>query len=292
MSLFLLNLLIGSQNLAQSPVIADGAKLIQVDSTYTFTEGPAVDPEGSVYFTDQPNDNIYKWSTDGSVSLFMTGGQRSNGLYFDNDGILLSCADLQNQLVKIHPNKTIEVVVNDFQSKHFNGPNDLWVHPSGRIYFTDPFYKREWWDHEDKEIEAENVYCFYPESKKVSIAAGSFVRPNGIVGTPDGKKLYVADINDKKTYSYKINKDGTLTKRALFVEVASDGMTIDNKGNIYVTNTEGVTVFNSKGDQIEQIPTGQRWTANVVFGGKDQKTLFITSMNSVYTLKMKVRGVR
>lgn len=277
----------------QSLVIADGAELKQAGTGYAFTEGPAVDPDGNVYFTDQPNDKIYKWSAeDGSVNLFMEGGKRSNGLYFDNDGVLLSCADFRNQIVKIHQDKTMEVVINDLDGKYFNGPNDLWVHPDGRIYFTDPFYKRDWWDHDEKEIEQENVYCFFPETREIVVVDDDLVRPNGIVGSPDGKKLYVADINDKKTYSYKINKDGTLSKRELFAEVGSDGMTLDNEGNVYVTNTAGVTVFNSKGQQIENIPTGERWTANVVFGGVDQNTLFITAMGSVYTLKMKVQGVR
>lgn len=285
-------LMLSYQNHAQSPVIADGAQLKELASGYSFTEGPAVDPDGNVYFTDQPNDRIYKWSLDGSVTLFMEGGKRSNGLYFDNHGVLLSCADFRNQLVKIYPDQEMKVVIDNFQGKKFNGPNDLWVHPDGRIYFSDPFYKRDWWDHHEKEIEAENVYCFFSESNKLSIVADGLVRPNGIVGTPDGKMLYVADIDDKKTYSYKINKDGSLTKRKLFTEMGSDGMTIDNKGNVYLTNTAGVTVFNRKGDQIEQIPTGEKWTANVVFGGKDQHILFITAMGSVYTLAMKVRGVR
>ena len=183
---------------SQSSVIAEGAVLEQLASDYTFTEGPATDPEGNVYFTDQPNNKIYRWSINGEITLFMEESNRSNGLYFDNNGVLLSCADLNNQLVKIYPDKTMEIVVGDFDGKRLNGPNDLWVHSNGRIYFTDPFYKRKWWDHEEKEIQSENVYCFYPEENKVSIVAGNLVRPNGIIGTPDGKKLFVADINDKK----------------------------------------------------------------------------------------------
>jgi len=278
---------------AQSPVIANGAQLKQVASGYSFTEGPAVDPDGNVYFTDQPNDRIYKWSAeDGSVTLFIEGGKRSNGLYFDNDGVLWSCADFRNQLIKIYPDQEMEVVLDNFLGKKFNGPNDLWVHADGRIYFTDPFYKRDWWDHDEKEIEKENVYCFFPDNKEIFVVDDDLVRPNGIVGTPDGKTLYVSDINDKKIYCYKINKDGSLSKRKFFAPGSSDGLTIDNQNNVYITNTEGVTVFSSKGVQIEQIPTGEKWTANVVFGGKDQNILFITAMGSVYTLEMKVNGVR
>ena len=277
----------------QSPVIADGAELVKAGSGYSFTEGPAVDQEGNVYFTDQPNDKIYKWSADdGSVSLFMEGTKRSNGMYFDDDGILVACADYRNQLIQIFPDHKMEVIISSYRGKKLNGPNDLWIHPDKQIYITDAFYKRNWWDHEEKEIEQENVYCYYPESKKLVVAADGLVRPNGIVGTPDGKTLYVADIDDNKVYRYKIDATGHLSKRKLFTTAKSDGMTIDNMGNVYVTNTDGVTVFNKKGQQIEQIPTGERWTANVVFGGPDQKTLFITAMGAVYTLKMKVQGVR
>ena len=278
---------------AQSPVIADGAELVQAGSGYSFTEGPAVDIRGDIYFTDQPNDRIYQWSAeDQQITLFMEGAKRSNGMYFDHDGGLVSCADLQNQLVKIMPNKEMKVIINSYRGKRLNGPNDLWIHPDKQIYLTDAFYKRDWWEHDEKEIEKENVYCYYPESKKLIVAADNFVRPNGIVGSANGNKLYVADIDDNKIYQFKVDRDGHLGSRKLFTEAKSDGMTIDNKGNVYVTNSDGVTVFNSKGKQIEQIPTGERWTANVVFGGKDRDILFITAMGSVYTLQMKVNGVR
>ncbi len=279
---------------AQSRVIAENAELVQAGSGYTFTEGPAVDAEGNVYFTDQPNDHIYRWSAeDGSITLFMEGAKRSNGMYFDKSGSLVSCADLENQLVKISQDKELEVLLSGYRGQRLNGPNDLWIHPDGQIYITDAFYKRKWWDHDEKEIQEENVYCFFPGNKKIFVAEGGLVRPNGIVGTPNGKMLYVADIDDNKIYSYKIDKDmGTLSDKKLFTEAKSDGMTIDNKGNVYVTNTAGVTVFNKKGKQIEQIPTGEKWTANVVFGGKDRDILFITAMDAVYTLKMKVKGVK
>lgn len=279
---------------SQSRVIAEGAELKKAGSGYDFTEGPAVDPEGNVYFTDQPNDRIYKWSADdGTVSLFMEGTKRSNGMYFDHQGMLVSCADFQNQLIKIDQNKEFEVMINGYRGKKLNGPNDLWIHPDGQIYITDAFYQRKWWSHQEKGIEEENVYCFFPINNKLLVAATGLVRPNGIVGTPNGKTLYVADIDDSKIYSFKIDRAlGTLNNKKLFTEAKSDGMTLDNKSNVYITNTAGVTVYNKKGKQIEQIPTGERWTANVVFGGKNRKTLFITAMGSVYTLEMKVKGVR
>ncbi len=271
-------------------IIAEGAMLQQVDSSYTFTEGPAVDKAGNVYFTDQPNDQIVKWSTDGSLSVFMEGTGRSNGLFFDRSGNLLACADQDNQLWSISMDKQVTVLVNDFEGKKLNGPNDLWIDGKGGIYFTDPFYKRDYWTREEKEIEQERLYYLSPDRQSVKVVADQFVRPNGLIGTPDGKTLYVADIGDKKTYSFTINSDATLSNRSLFVEMGSDGMTIDNQGNVYLTG-QGVSVFNASGEQIEHIPVEERWTANVTLGGKDRKTLFITAMGSVYTLKMNVRGV-
>ena len=275
----------------QSLIIAKGATITKAGSGYSFTEGPAVDPDGNVFFTDQPNDKILKWANDGTISVFMEGAGRSNGLYFDNEGNLLSCADLNNELWLIDKAKKVTVLVKDFEGKKLNGPNDLWVDPNGGIYFTDPFYKREYWTRTEKEIEKENVYFLSPDKKKLTVAASDFVRPNGIVGSADGKTLYVADINARKTYSFKINDDGALTDRKLFAEMGSDGMTTDNKGNVYLTG-KGVTVFDSSGKQIEHINIDEPWTANVCFGGKGQKTLFVTASKSVYTLKMKVKGVR
>jgi gluconolactonase len=116
-------------------------------------------------------------------------------------------------------------------------------------------------------------------------------QPNGIVGTPDGKRLYVADIGGNKTYSYSINQDGTLSDKKLFVNMGSDGMTIDDEGDIYLTG-KGVTVFNAKGEKIDYIAIDQPWTGNIKFGGKDRDTLFITASDSLYSLRTRVHGTR
>lgn len=276
----------------ETKLIAPGAQLTKVGSGYKFTEGPAVDPHGNVYFTDQPNDRIYVWSAnDGQVSLWAEGLGRSNGMYFDQKGVLISCADFRNQLWGIRADKTYEVLVGKLNGKYLNGPNDLWITPQGDIYFTDPFYKREWWDHTEKEIIQENVYYLKKGTLDPQLAAGDFVRPNGIIGTKNGKRLYVADINDKKTYAFKIQKDGRLSERKLFCNLGSDGMTIDHRGNVYLTG-KGVTIFDKKGRQIGHIDVPENWTANVTFGGKKEEILFITAMGAVYTLPMQVHGIR
>jgi gluconolactonase len=115
-------------------------------------------------------------------------------------------------------------------------------------------------------------------------------QPNGIIGTPDGKTLYVSDIGAGKTYSYTIQSDGALTNKTLFCSLGSDGMTIDNQGNVYLTG-HGVTVFDSSGHQIEHIEVPESWTGNICFSGKDRHTLFITASKGIYGLQMTVKGV-
>ncbi len=275
----------------ESLIIAKGAKPVRLSDSYSFTEGPAVDKAGNVYFTDQPNNKIIKWSaSDGKLSVYMDSSFRSNGLYFDKDDNLISCADLNNQLIEFDKDKNITVLVENYQGKLLNGPNDLWIDKKGGIYVTDPFYKRNWWKHNQMQQDAQCVYYLSPDKKQFSRIADGLLAPNGIIGTPDNKNLYVSDINAGKTYVYKIQPDGSLTDKQLFIEKGSDGMTIDNKGNVYITNAAGVTVFNMKGEQIEQIPLDEKWTANVCFGGKNRNILFITASKSVFTLDMKVKG--
>ncbi|GAB5475181.1 MAG: SMP-30/gluconolactonase/LRE family protein [Maribacter sp.] len=273
-------------------IVAEGAELTLVAEEYKFTEGPATDKNGDVYFTDQPNDRIVKWSAaTNTVSDWMQPSGRSNGLYFDHDGNLLSCADEKNELWRIDMEKNTTVLISDFEEKLLGGPNDLWVDPDGGIYFTDPLYERPWWEPTENRITERRVYYITPSIGEVKIVAEDFVMPNGIIGTADGKTLYIADIGDKKTYMYSVMEDGTLSNRTLFCELGSDGMTLDHQGNVYLTG-DGVTVFDKTGKQIKHIEVPEKWTANVTFGGPNQNILFITAMDSVYTLEMAVNGIR
>jgi len=276
----------------QTPnIIAEGAKVEQVADGFRFTEGPAVDKAGNVYFTDQPNNRILKWSVnDEKVSVFLENSGRANGLYFDKQGNLLSCSDMDNELWKIDMKGKHVVLVKDYEGKKLNGPNDLWIDPKGGIYFTDPLYKRDYWTRDPAmQMDGQHVYYLPPKAKKPIRVATDLEQPNGIIGSPDGKLLYVADIKAGKTYVYDIQKDATLSNKKLIAPMGSDGMTIDNQGNIYLTGN-GVTVFNPKGEQIAHIPVEARWTANVCFGGKDRNILFITASQYLYRLKMNATG--
>ncbi|HZV06661.1 MAG TPA: SMP-30/gluconolactonase/LRE family protein [Gemmataceae bacterium] len=274
---------------ADSPVIAPGARVEKLAGGFKFTEGPAADADGNVFFTDQPNDRILKWSTDGKLSTFLSPCGRANGLCFDAKGNLWACADEKNELWRIDPKGKATVVVKDYQGKLLNGPNDLWIHSKGGVYFTDPFYKRDYWKRGAKEQDREAVYYLDPDHKTLTRVADDLRQPNGIIGTPDGKTLYVADIGASKTYAYDIADDGALKNKRLFCAMGSDGMTLDSEGNVYLTG-RGVTVFDKSGKKIEQIAVPELWTANVCFGGKDGKTLFITASKGLYGLKMRVKG--
>ncbi len=277
-----------------SPLVAPGAKLAKLSDGYLFTEGPAADRDGNIFFTYQPNDRIVRWdASTGTFSDWLKPAGRSNGMFFDPDGNLVACADSKNELWSIAPDKTVTVLVRDFGGKLLNGPNDVWVRPGGGLYFTDPFYKRPYWNRGPAEQGGQHVYLLPSISSNATPrrVADDLKQPNGIVGTPDGKSLYVADIGASKTYRYAIQPDGSLASKTLFCEMGSDGMTLDSHGNVYLTG-KGVTVFNPAGQKVAHVDVPEPWTANVRFGGKDRDLLFITASKAVYGIRMSTRGVR
>jgi gluconolactonase len=275
---------------ADGGVVAPGATVEKLAGGFEFTEGPASDSEGNVFFTDQPNDRILKWSTQGKLSTFMQPCGRSNGLCFDRNSNLWACADEHNQLWCVAPGGKVSVVVKDYRRKLLNGPNDVWIRPDGGLYFTDPFYKRPYWKRGPTEQDREAVYYLPPDRRHLDRVVDDLKQPNGIIGTPDARKLYVADIGASQTFSYDIQRDGSLSHKTLFCKLGSDGMTIDDRGNVYLTGN-GVTVFERNGKQIEHLAVPEPWTANVCFGGPDHRTLFITATKGLYAVRMQVRGV-
>lgn len=291
-----------------------------IQKGFGFTEGPAVDKHGNVFFTDQPNDKIYRWdASTGAITTFLTGTGRSNGMEFDKEGILISCADMHGEVWKIRPDGSHDVLVNNYNGKLLNGPNDVWINPvTGGIYITDAMFPRPYWDNTDPRktgnpgwppIHSEqgpgiagHVYYLAPGSNslvRVTTMPGwnpDNVFPNGIVGTPDGKKLYVNNWtgdNTSKIWGFDINPNGTLSNMSTLVNnlAGGDGMSMDEHGNIYVSHTNGVTAFDPAGNKILNIPLGGSGTNNV-FAGTNNKLLFITGpVDRVTSVRMNVKGV-
>jgi gluconolactonase len=271
-------------------IIQPGAVVEKLADGFSFTEGASCDAKGNVYFTDQPNNRILVWSSEGKLSTFLEPCGRSNGMYFDRKGNLWTCADEKNEIWEITPEKKVKVFPCQFSGNILNGPNDLWINKKGGIYLTDPYYQRTWWDHSSMPQQGQFVYFLKPDHRTLVKVAEDLKQPNGIVGTPDEKLLYVSDIRDKKTWSYKINKDGSLSDKKLFCEMGSDGMTIDERGNLYLTGN-GVTIFDKNGKKLGNISVPEKWTANICFGDRDRKSLFITASTGLYRIRMQVAGV-
>ncbi len=267
----------------------DPDKLQLISRQFKFTEGPSADQEGNVYFTDQPNNKIWKYDVRGQLSVFMDNAGRPNGTYVDNQGNLIVCADEQQQLWSISPKKKVEVLIKDHKGKHLNGPNDVWIDKNGGIYITDPYYQRDYWTRKVPELEHERVYYLPKGKKELLMVTDAAQKPNGIVGTKDGKTMYVADIGGNRILKFAIKKDGTLSAAETIINQGADGLTLDELGNIYLAG-KGVTIFNNMGEQIGQIDINEPWTANVCFGGKNHNELFITASGSFYKLPMHVKG--
>ncbi|MGO1243434.1 MAG: SMP-30/gluconolactonase/LRE family protein [Sphingobacterium sp.] len=259
----------------------DKGEVILISGDFSFTEGPARDSLGNIYFTDQPNNRIWKYSSGGQLSLFLEPAGRSNGLYIDQEGYIIACADQNNELWRISTTtKQKEVLVKGYKSKKLNGPNDLWISKQGIIYLSDPYYQRSYWTRTKSEL-PEAVYKLV--GTELQNLDADFGRPNGIVGSPDGTLLYVADIGASKTYVYDILDDGALANKKLFCARGSDGMTVDQNGNLYLTG-DGVFVYNAQGEQIKHIRVPAKWTANVCFGGSNNEYLFITASEKVFKI--------
>ena len=280
--------------LAQQSLVASGAAVVKLADGFGFTEGPAVNSKGDVYFVDDPKCKIHLWSvSEKKLSTFVDESAHANGMYVDKNDILYVCEGGTGSVVSYTPDGKRTVVANKFGARSFNKPNDLWVDPKGGIYFTDPAYG----DNFHILQGGEHVYYILPDRSKVirvievSGKEGEFQKPNGIVGTPDGKLLYVADIGGRMIYRYNIQPDGTLNGKHPFAPVLTDGMTLDEKGNLYMAGN-GITIYSPEGKEIEKIAVPERWTANVCFGGADFKTLFITASSGFYSVEMNVKGAR
>jgi gluconolactonase len=291
-----------------------------------FTEGATSAPNGDVYFVEQNSSKIMKWSVaDKTLSVFMHPAGYANGMSFDYKGNLIVAADERNELWSVSLTETetipyptpLNPAVGDpdrpatitrpkvtvlmdgkYNGKLLGGPNDVWCAPNGDIYFTDPHYGRSWWNPPNRPSEQDirTVYYLSADRKIFRRALSDFNNvagvagmPNGIIGTKDGKTLYVANINGGEIWGFDIQPDGTLTNKRVVCHSGADGMTLDEQGNLYLSSG-GVAVYSTKtGQQIGfiQVPEAP---ANVAFGGPDHKTLYMTARTGFYSIQMNVRG--
>lgn len=253
-----------------------------VDGWYRFAEGPSPDPKGGVFFSDLVGESIYHWDPDGDVSR-LRQGEATNGLSVAPDGTLYGCEPFARQVVRIDPQGHSHPIAKAFDGQPLNSCNDLWADPVGGVYFTDPLYSKD----RKKFQDGEHVY-YVPKQGAPIRVINDLVRPNGIVGTPDGLQLYVVDDGEGKTWRYDIETPGLLSHKQLVVEAGADGVALDAEGRVYLV-TDVVLIFDAHGKKVGEIKPPFRPT-NVSFGGKDGKKLFITGKWVVHIIEMKVAG--
>jgi gluconolactonase len=294
-------------SVALADVVVPGAKLEKIAGDCAFTEGPAADADGSLYFSDSPNKRIMVVRPDGKVEVFKNDSGRANGMAFDAQGRLVACcaqgAGGARAVVRWEKNGSRTVLAESFEGKRFNAPNDLTLDDKGRIYFTDPAYGSRPSDGQPK------FSIYRIDAEKSEAAAGKVSRviddvdtPNGIAISPDYKTLYVADNSARKDgphtlLAYDIAADGACKRRGILHDFKDhrgiDGMRVDTDGNVWATaesgKLTGVYVFAPDGKQIGFIQTPETAT-NCTFGGADLKTLYITAGTSVYKVRVNAAG--
>lgn len=277
------------QDTKSKPVTFVAGELEKLAGGFSFTEGPAADPGGNVYFTDIPNNMILIWTTDGRLDTFRINSGAANGLYFDKSGNLLACEGGKGRISLTGPEGDYSIIANEFNGNRFNAPNDIWPDGMGGIYFTDPKYGA---DEDNIPQDGMHVYYIKPDRSSVKRVCDDFEKPNGIIGTPDGEILYITDNQAGKTYKYNINEDGSLANKELFVDLGCDGMTIDIAGNVYLTTNgkNAVDIFSPSGELLKSIAVPEK-PSNVCFGGKNRDHLYITARTSLYRIQMDTRGV-
>ena len=270
---------------------AEAAKL---HGGFRFTEGPAADARGEVYFNDIPNQKLFKIDGSGKLTLVRSGTNRANGLFFHGSGALYACEGGAGAVVAYASDGGRRVVADRYKGKRFNAPNDLVIDKGGGVYFTDPFFGRR------KDPLPQGVYGVYYVTAKGEVArlVSGLPKPNGILLSPDEKTLYVVCSGQADIMAYRVEKPGVIDKGRRFFSLkqpegrtntGGDGLTVDEDGNLYVTSSLGIQVISPDGKLVRVLEFPEK-PANCTFGGKDRKTLYVTARTSVYTMRLDARG--
>ncbi|TWU26952.1 Gluconolactonase precursor [Novipirellula galeiformis] len=265
-----------------------------VKDGFQFTEGPAWDESGILYFSDIPNTAIHRVHADGTVDVFTLESKHTNGIVVAADGRILAC-QMDGQVVVYDKNDaSATVLANAYEGKRFNAPNDLVIDKQGGIYFTDPLYRAP--TPLPQGIQA--VYYIANNGDVTRVTAG-IDAPNGIGLSPDGKKLYVCPSKQAEMLVYDVLSDGKLSDGKMFCrltqpqgkrDTGADGITLDVQGNVYITTHLGVEIFSPAGKSVGLVRFPHQ-PANVTFGGADRKTMYVTARGAVYRVKMPIAGL-
>jgi len=259
----------------------------KVAGGYLFTEGPAWSPEGYLLFSDVPNNKIWRLTPGGKAEVFRAESNGANGNAFDAKGRLYTCESRSRRVSRTLKNGRVETIIATWDGKRLNAPNDIVISRKGHIYFTDPAFGNQ---ADGRELDFFGVYHVTPKGEAEVIAKPEG-RPNGIALSPDGKTLYVSNSDERNIRAYDVDRRGRVTgERVLISGIAGppDGITVDEKGNIYVTAGE-LPVYSPQGELLATIKVPEK-PANCAFGGPDGKTLYITARTSVYAVELGVRG--
>lgn len=289
LDLLLTGMLLASSCLGQSAaLISAGAEVELVADGFGFLEGPVRALDGSLYFTDIDNNRIHRLTGTNNISVALEPSNHANGLTLDLDGSVLICAQSGQRITRLQSRNSTEVIVSEYEGQPFNSPNDIWVHRNGSFFFTDPRYRYP----EGEPTQAgEYVYWVSQDRGEVKAIVTDVPKPNGIIGTEDGAHLYVASTELRKVFRYDINPDFTVSNRMEFADQGSDGMAMDERGNLYLTWAGKVSVYSAAGELIEEIDVPQN-PANVAFGGGEGRTLYMTARTGLYSLRMNVVSSR
>jgi len=293
---------------ALDALVPKDAKIEKLAGGFQFTEGPLWRPQGALWFSDVVGNVVRQWTPDGKVveilnpggydghSLPAGGFNGPNGMTAGKDGAVELCQHGNRRIVTIAKDRTVSVLVDKFQGKKFNSPNDLVYKSDGSLYFTDPPYglpKQD--DDPAKELKFNGVFRL--ASGKLSVVIRDLTRPNGIAFSPDEKTLYIANSDEKKKIwmAYDVQADGTVKNGRVFFDVTAekedglpDGMKLDEKGNVYAAGPAGIWVFSPDGKHLGTIKPGET-PANCNWGD-DGKTLYITARTGLYRIKLGMTG--
>jgi gluconolactonase len=279
-----------------STLIQENSEVERLATGHQFLEGPVWNSKGGfLLFSDIPANRIYKWVPDGSVTVFREPSGNSNGLTFDKRGNLIICEHGTRRLSILEKNGVYKVLADGYRDKRLNSPNDVVVKSDGKIYFTDPPYGIK---QNEQELTFQGVYSLDVEEEKLTLLSDDFDRPNGLAFSPDEKIIYIADSSNRRhVRAFEVENDGNLSHGSVFAEIRSelpgnpDGMKVDVEGNLYVAAAGGVWVFSEQGEHLGTINTPET-PANLAWGARDWRSLFITARTSLYRVKVKAKGVR